>query len=109
VAAASGAAAVGGMTALDWHAPIDAMQIARLRVLPSLRPWLHTAATVSMGVGMMVAVDMVLLPWLDVHAAVRGAGEWAQVPVPVRAAAVAGWCVLSAAVLLSVTQGVVAL
>jgi len=103
------ALAVSGMIALDIVAPIEAMHYETLRILSSLRQWLHTGATVCLGAGILVAIDLVLLPWMDLHEAVRGSGEWASVPVAVRAAAVGGWYLLAAAILVSVTQGVVAL
>jgi len=94
---------------LDRAFPPDGSGVEQLRIVASVRQWLHSLATLALGVAGLVAVDMVLLPWLDLHAAVQGTGAWSAIPLAMRCTAVAGWCVLAAAILLSMTQGVIAL
>jgi len=93
----------------DFAWPHDGTGIEASRLLSSIRQWLHSLATVCLGVASVAAIDMALLPWFQVHEAVRGEGEWQGRPVAVRCTAIGGWFLLAASVLLSVTQGVIAL
>jgi len=102
-------AAVAGMVGIDRRFPPDGSGIESLRTLSSVRQWLHSVATLSLGIGCLIAVDLVLLPWLDIHHAVSGKGEWSRIALPMRCVAVGGWFVLASAILLSMTQGVIAL
>jgi len=99
-----------GMVALDVYVPPDGTGFESARTHASIHQWLHTLATLSIGVCAMCGVDLILLPWLSIKDVVTGKiCITKSVTEPIRCALIVGWFILAASILLSVTQGVIAL
>jgi len=102
-------ALMAAIVALDYWRPIDAMVVSDDHIVKSLRQWTHTLGTLCLGVLAITLVDRIFLPWLRIHDVIYGNGSWADVSVWIRSATVLGWFLMAAAILLSITQGTVAL
>ena len=97
------------LAALDFWRPIEELVFNSTRVLGTIRQQLHNLTTLCLGVLAITLVDKVLLPWFRIEDICRNRNGWNDSPPAVRAAAIIGWFIMAAAVLLSVTQGVIAL